>query len=161
MKAFRVAHGIYYYAEGGKALRSDRKLTEFVNSSVTATHQQLAMMSLQNTDYWPTPPLSALNAQLIEKIASWSELDTCPVCRSHSLKKNFSTIRHILRRKHVDAYLNEFVFRYNRRFHRHVSFETVLGLAAHRGPKTYRDVVNRGADSPSGASERSTTYRSP
>ncbi len=32
-----------------------------------------------------------------------------------------------LRRKHVDAYLEEFVFRYNRRFYRHVSFETVLG----------------------------------
>ena len=30
------------------------------------------------------------------------------------------------RRKHVDAYLAEFVFRYNRRFYRHVSFETVL-----------------------------------
>ena len=39
-----------------------------------------------------------------------------------------------LRRKHVDAYFNEFVFRYNRRFHRQVSFETVLGLAAHCGP---------------------------
>jgi hypothetical protein len=31
---------------------------------------------------------------------------------------------HGLRRKHVDAYLEEFVFRYNRRFYRHVSFET-------------------------------------
>ena len=38
---------------------------------------------------------------------------------------------HGLRRKHVDTYLNEFVFRYNRRFHRHVSFEALLGLAAH------------------------------
>src|SRR5277367_4962915 len=28
---------------------------------------------------------------------------------------------HGLRRKHVDTYLNEFVFRYNRRFYRHVS----------------------------------------
>ena len=35
------------------------------------------------------------------------------------------------RRKHVDTYLNEFVFRYNRRFHRHISFEALLGLAAH------------------------------
>src|SRR5208283_1298457 len=37
---------------------------------------------------------------------------------------------HGLRRKHVDTYLDEFVFRYNRRFYRHVSFETMLGLAA-------------------------------
>src|SRR6202035_5683654 len=28
---------------------------------------------------------------------------------------------HGLRRKHIDTYLNEFVFRYNRRFYRHVS----------------------------------------
>jgi hypothetical protein len=38
---------------------------------------------------------------------------------------------HGLRRKHVDTYLNEFVFRYNRRFYRHVSFEALLGLATH------------------------------
>jgi hypothetical protein len=82
--------------------------------------------------------------------------------RAFSLLKRWALgTYHGLRRKHVDAYLNEFVFRYNRRFHRHVSFETVLGLAAHRGPETYRNIVNRDADSPSGASERSTTYRSP
>ena len=49
---------------------------------------------------------------------------------------------HGLRRKHIDAYLNEFVFRYNRRFHRHVSFETILGLAAQRRPETYRDITD-------------------
>jgi transposase-like protein len=60
--------------------------------------------------------------------------------RAFSLLKRWALgTYHGLRRKHVDAYLNEFVFRYNRRFHRHVSFETVLGLTAHRGPETYRD----------------------
>jgi predicted RNA-binding Zn-ribbon protein involved in translation (DUF1610 family) len=48
---------------------------------------------------------------------------------------------HGLRRKHVDTYLNEFVFRYNRRFYRHVSFETVLGLVAHHEPASYWDIV--------------------
>ena len=42
---------------------------------------------------------------------------------------------HGLRRKHADTYLNEFVFRYNRRFYRHVSFETLLGLAATTSPR--------------------------
>ena len=42
-------------------------------------------------------------------------------------------------RKHVDTYLNEFVCRYNRRFYRHVSFETMLGLAAHHEPASYWD----------------------
>src|SRR5216684_933679 len=50
---------------------------------------------------------------------------------------------HGLRRKHVDTYLNEFVFRYNRRFHRHASFETVLGLAAHHEPASYWDIIGR------------------
>ncbi|MGZ9032812.1 MAG: transposase, partial [Rhodospirillales bacterium] len=36
---------------------------------------------------------------------------------------------HGLRLRHIDTYLNEFVFRYNRRFYRHASFETILGLA--------------------------------
>jgi hypothetical protein len=48
---------------------------------------------------------------------------------------------HGLRRQHIDAYLNEFVFRYNRRFYRHVSFETVLGIAAHGSPVSYWDII--------------------
>ncbi len=50
---------------------------------------------------------------------------------------------HGLRRQHLDVYLNEFVFRYNRRFYRHVSFETVLGLAAHGSPLSYWDITGR------------------
>src|SRR3982075_230198 len=50
---------------------------------------------------------------------------------------------HGLRRKHVDTYLNEFVFRYNRRFSRHASFETILGLASHHEPASYWDIIGR------------------
>jgi transposase-like protein len=50
---------------------------------------------------------------------------------------------HGLRRKHIDTYLNEFVFRYNRRFYRHVSFETMLGLASHHHPTSYWDIIGR------------------
>jgi transposase-like protein len=50
---------------------------------------------------------------------------------------------HGLRRKHVDTYLNEFVFRYNRRFYRHASFETLLGLTAHHAPTSYWEIVAR------------------
>jgi len=50
---------------------------------------------------------------------------------------------HGLRPQHIDAYLNEFVFRYNRRFYRHVSFETVLGLAARHAPTSYWDIIGR------------------
>jgi transposase-like protein len=50
---------------------------------------------------------------------------------------------HGLRRKHADTYLNEFVFRYNRRFYRHASFETVLGLTARHAPASYWDIIGR------------------
>ncbi len=50
---------------------------------------------------------------------------------------------HGLRRQHLDTYLNEFVFRYNRRFYRHVSFETILGLATHRSPVSYWDITGQ------------------
>jgi transposase-like protein len=64
--------------------------------------------------------------------------------RAFSLMKRWSLgAYHGLRRKHVDTYLNEFVFRYNRRFYRHVSFETLLGLAADKEPASYWDLIKR------------------
>ncbi len=39
--------------------------------------------------------------------------------------------------------------------------EGVVEVDQTRGPETYRDIVNRGANSPSGGSKQSTTYRSP
>lgn len=45
---------------------------------------------------------------------------------------------HGVRRKHLQAYLNEFMFRFNRRFWRPVSFRTLLGLVAAQAGPTYR-----------------------
>jgi transposase-like protein len=68
---------------------------------------------------------------------------------------------HGLRDKHLDTYLNEFVFRYNRRFYRHVSFETLLGLASHARPTSYRDLVGPDTSStPARSGRRSTKSRS-
>jgi predicted RNA-binding Zn-ribbon protein involved in translation (DUF1610 family)/transposase-like protein len=50
---------------------------------------------------------------------------------------------HGLRRKHIDRYLAEFAFRYNRRHFRRVSFETMLGLASGHGPITYWEIIKR------------------
>ncbi len=66
---------------------------------------------------------------------------------------------HGLRRKHVDSYLNEFVFRYNRRFYRHVSFETLLGLASHRSPVNYWDIAGRENPRKGATAVRSTPRR--
>ncbi len=50
---------------------------------------------------------------------------------------------HGVYKKHLQAYLNEFMFRFNRRFYRAVSFRTLLGLGAahHTGP-TYRGLYD-------------------
>lgn len=64
--------------------------------------------------------------------------------RVFSLMKRWSLgTYHGLRRKHADTYLNEFVFRYNRRYYRHVSFETLLGLVADQIPTSYWDLIKR------------------
>ena len=74
--------------------------------------------------------------------------------RAFSLMKRWSLgTYHGLRRKHVDTYLNEFVFRYNRRFYRHVSFETLLGFAADKEPTSYWDLIKR--DNPRKSAGRS------
>ena len=49
---------------------------------------------------------------------------------------------HGLRRKHADTYLNEFVFRDNRRFYR-MFIRNIAGLAAHHEPASYWDIIKR------------------
>ena len=48
---------------------------------------------------------------------------------------------HGLREKHVDAYLNEFVFRWNRRRLFASAIDSLLGIGFNVGPKRYRDIV--------------------
>lgn len=44
--------------------------------------------------------------------------------------------------KHLQAYLNEFMFRFNRRFYRALSFRTLLGLGSVRLGPTYRGLYD-------------------
>ena len=46
-------------------------------------------------------------------------------------------VYHGLRRKHLQAYLDEFVFRFNRRKTRQAAFRSLLGLALKAKPTTY------------------------
>src|SRR6516164_2506246 len=43
---------------------------------------------------------------------------------------------------HLQAYLNEFVFRFNRRFYPMTAFNSALGLAAHASAPTYRNLYS-------------------
>ncbi len=59
-----------------------------------------------------------------------------------SLKRWAMGVLHGLRSRHFQRYLDEFVFRWNRRRHRRSSFDTLLGIGLRLKPATYRDFVD-------------------
>jgi hypothetical protein len=64
----------------------------------------------------------------------------------HRVFSNLKTwalgVYHGLRRPHVQAYLDEFVFRFNRRLTRHAAFRTLLGIGAAITPATYKMLIS-------------------
>jgi transposase-like protein len=55
-----------------------------------------------------------------------------------NLKRWALGVYHGLRRKHLQSYLDEFVFRFNRRRTRHAAFRSLLGIVVVRKPATYK-----------------------
>ena len=49
---------------------------------------------------------------------------------------------HGVSHQHLQAYLNEFVFRFNRRFYPMTAFNSVLGLASHASAPTYKTLYS-------------------
>jgi transposase-like protein len=47
--------------------------------------------------------------------------------------------------EHLQAYLNEYVFRHNRRGNPHAAFQTLLGLSTNHQPMTYRQIIDQAA----------------
>lgn len=60
-----------------------------------------------------------------------------------NLKRWAKGVFHGLRKAHVQRYLDEFVFRWNRRRHTQSAFDTLLGISLGLGPATYRDFVDQ------------------
>ena len=52
-------------------------------------------------------------------------------------------VYHGLRRQHLQTYLDEFVFRFNRRHNPAAAFERLLGLSLTLQPATYRILISR------------------
>jgi hypothetical protein len=44
--------------------------------------------------------------------------------------------------RHLQAYFNEFVFRFNRRIYPMTAFDSILGLAAHASAPTYETLYS-------------------
>ena len=64
---------------------------------------------------------------------------------THRVFSNLKTwalgVYHGLRRRHLQRYLDEFTFRFNRRRKRHAAFATLLGIATRRKPITYQMLI--------------------
>jgi ISXO2-like transposase domain/Transposase zinc-ribbon domain len=58
-----------------------------------------------------------------------------------NLKRWALGVYHGLRRKHLQTYLDEFVFRVNRRRARHAAFRSLLGIAAAHSPLSYKMLI--------------------
>ena len=63
---------------------------------------------------------------------AFSNLDAWPLGTHHGVSP-----------QHLQAYLNEYVFRFNRRFWPMAAFDSVLGLALRRRAPTYSDLYRR------------------
>lgn len=62
---------------------------------------------------------------------------------------------HGVLKKHLQAYLNEYMFRFNRRFYRAVSFQSLLGIGLLKTGLTYREVYDASSMSEENQSEAS------
>ena len=61
-----------------------------------------------------------------------------------NLKRLALGVYHGFRRKHIQAYLDEFVFRWNRRRHFRSAFDTLIGIGLRSGPLDYKSLIGHG-----------------
>ena len=120
------------------------RLAELADYSADSLHpfiaDNLAAGATAKTDGWsayPGAPGVSHDPHVIGKIAAHIVLPW--VHRIFSNLKVWALgVYHGLRRRHLQSYLDEFVFRFNRRRTRHAAFRSLLGIAAGHPPITYQ-----------------------
>lgn len=123
---------------------SGRSLGGFVAGNVTKG-------SLVHTDGWRGyDPLGGLGFDHRPVAQRWRHEDRKVILpRAHRALSNVKTWLHGTHRgasgKHLPVYLDEFVFRHNRRRTPMAAFQTLLGLGAVHQPSTYRQITADGA----------------
>jgi transposase-like protein len=87
--------------------------------------------------------------KLAEKGYTYKIVETHALEHIHKTFGNLKTwiegTHHGVSKKHMQAYVNEFVFRHNRRMSPMAAFQTVLGLAARTEKLTYADLYAAGS----------------
>lgn len=118
------------------ASRDADGLTAFVKENVTRG-------SIVRTDGWQgydgLPTMGYLHEPLV--LGGNPDMADAHLPMIHIVFSNLKTwllgTHHGVGQQHLQAYLNEYVFRFNRRFYPMTAFNSVLGLAAHAIPPTY------------------------
>lgn len=118
------------------ASRDAGSLTAFVKENI-------AKGSIVRTDGWQgydeLPSMGYSHEPLV--LAGNPEMVDAHLPMIHRVFSNLKTwllgTHHGVGQQHLQAYLNEYVFRFNRRFYPMTAFNSVLGLAAHEVPPTY------------------------
>ena len=139
--------GAVEVAEGGAGLGRIR-LAEIPDYSANSLHPflaaHLAPGATAKTDGWsgyPGAPGLVHDPHTIGTMAAHIVLPGI-----HRVFSNFKTwalgVYHGLRPHHLQSYLDEFVFRFNRRRRRQAGFGTLLGIAAAHAPLTYRMLIS-------------------
>lgn len=123
------------------------RLAAIEDCSTASLHAFLAASiqpgAIAKTDGWPgynNPPGIGHQPHVVGAMAAHVVLPWI-----HRLFANLKTwalgVYHGLRRKHLQAYLDEFVFRFNRRKTRHAAFLSILGISTEIKPATYNMLI--------------------
>ena len=105
------------------------------------------------SDAWPSykqlPKLGFAHKPISQRAMKRAGLDGDAVPGVHRVISNLKTwlrgTHHGVGADHLDHYLNEFVFRFNRRFYPMSGFATLLGLGTQQPPVTYAALRSSGA----------------
>lgn len=124
------------------------RLAEVFDYSAQSLHpfiaQNLAPGAMAKTDGWsayPGAPAVNHDPHVVGSMAAHVVLPW-----AHRVFSNLKVwalgVYHGLRRQHLQSYLDEFVFRFNRRRTRHAAFRSLLGIAAGHAPLTYKMLIS-------------------
>ncbi len=119
---------------------SGRSLTGFIRANVDPG-------TIVITDGWQGyAPLTGLGYRHRPRIQGDPARAEKVLPRVHRLFGNLKTwlrgTHHGVGHQHLQAYLDEFTFRFNRRRTPMAAFQTLLGLGAQRAPTTYRQLYD-------------------
>ena len=139
--------GAVEVADGGAGPGRIR-LAEVSDYSAESLHpfiaQNLAPGATAKTDGWPAYPGApgvSHDPHVIGKMAAHVVLPWV-----HRIFSNLKVwglgVYHGLRPRHLQSYLDEFVFRFNRRRTRHAAFRSLLGIAAGHAPFPYKMLIS-------------------